>query len=83
MDKDSLLKFISLFGGMTITIPTADELKVVINALQVYDAVNFKDLPYKEAIKECVSPDTNIKDLDIVYQNICDTLSDYTFESRE
>ena len=35
LDKDNLLKLCEYFGGLTITIPTIDELENIINSLLV------------------------------------------------
>ena len=83
LDVDKLFEFLSLFGGMTITIPTADELEYVIQALKIYDAVNFKDVPLKIAIKEIATDEGSYKELEKIYIDISEVLSNYSFESRE
>ena len=39
LEKDSFVKFIKYFGGMTITVPTMEEFKDTIGLLLLYQAV--------------------------------------------
>lgn len=41
LDKDSVLTLFEYYGGMTITIPTIDELQTVIKAMNIYIDVTF------------------------------------------
>lgn len=40
LDRKSLMKLCSIFGGCTIKIPTIDQLKVYSSALLVYNLIN-------------------------------------------
>ena len=39
LDKNSLLNFCSIFGGITITVPTLDQLNLYTNTLLLYQKV--------------------------------------------
>ena len=44
LDKDNLLKLCEYFGGLTIKIPTVDELQSIIYALVLYQYVDIDGL---------------------------------------
>lgn len=51
LEKDSFIKFIKYFGGLTITIPTMEEFKETIGLLLLYQAVEIDKLPWKQALE--------------------------------
>ena len=44
LDKDSLLKLCSFYGGRTLTIPTIEELQKMLDSLLLYYKVRFEGL---------------------------------------
>lgn len=84
LDKDSLVKFLQYFGGMTITVPTIDDLQLVIDTLLLYQYINEEGLEFEEAmkiLKECNGPykvhDNEIK---TCYAKLVQILSKYDFK---
>lgn len=84
LDKDSLVKFFQYFGGMTITVPTIDDLQLVIDTLLLYQYINEEGLEFEEAmkiLKECNGPykvhDNEIK---TCYAKLVQILSKYDFK---
>ena len=53
LERNSFVKFIKYFGGMTITIPKEDEFKDVIQLILLYQAVEIDKLPWRKALAEC------------------------------
>lgn len=51
LEKDSFIKFIKYFGGLTITVPTMEEFKETIGLLLLYQAVEIDKLPWKQALE--------------------------------
>ena len=51
LDHDSLLKLCEYFGGLTIKIPTIEELESIVYSLVLYQYVNIEHMEYNEAIK--------------------------------
>ena len=79
VDKDSLLNLCHQFGGMTITIPTLDELNDVVDALLLYCYVNIehKDIDYSlSLLNRSADASENIRD---IYFKITSVISDYDF----
>lgn len=84
LDKNSLVKFFQYFGGMTITVPTIDDLQLVIDTLLLYQYINKEGLEFEEAmkiLKECNGPykvhDNEIKSC---YSKLVQILSKYDFK---
>lgn len=80
MDKDSLFNFLECFGGTTIRVPTVKELKVVVNALLLYELVNMEGIMMEEALKQITMKDFQIKDVLSVYSEISKILENYDFK---
>lgn len=52
LERESFIKFIKYFGGMTITVPTSEEFKEVIKLLLLYQAVEVDKLPWRKALDD-------------------------------
>ena len=52
VDSRSLTRMLAYFAGKTIKIPTTDELKILTNALLLYQKINIERETYAEAITE-------------------------------
>lgn len=55
LDKENFLKLCEYFGGMTVKIPTIDELDVLVKILMLYQYINIDGEKYEYALKllEC------------------------------
>jgi hypothetical protein len=51
LDKESFMKFIKYFGGMTITIPKLDEFKETLQLLLLYQAVEVDKMAWRDALE--------------------------------
>ena len=83
LDKESLLKFFQYFGGMTIKVPTIDDMQLIINTLLVYQYVNEDGLDFATAVdvvkdnnKMCKISTSAIRDC---YATISQVLNKYDF----
>lgn len=77
LDKDSLLKLCEYFGGMTIQIPTINELQSILYSLTLYQYINVENIPYELAIEKIGQPaGLNIKQIKADYIKICDIMKD-------
>ena len=50
LDKDNLLKLCEYFGGLTIKIPTIEELEEIVHSLLLYQYVNIDNMSFEEAL---------------------------------
>lgn len=82
LDKDNLMRLIRYFGGVTLTIPTAQELEQLTYSLLLYQYVNIEKLPYEEAIKKLGHSPIDLRIVKSNYLRLCDLLKNYEFKSR-
>lgn len=78
LDGDNLSKFLSYFGGMTITVPTLSDMRLLVQALLLYQYVNIEEGEFNEALKALADEFTEdqIKE---VYDKIVEVIKDYDF----
>lgn len=79
LDGENLNKFLTYFGGMTITVPRKEQLTLVVKALCLYQYVNLEGGDIEEGLKSIV---TNVEDKDevkVLYAKIIEVLSNYEF----
>lgn len=82
LDKSSMVKLCQVFGGLTIKIPTIEELEDISYALLLYEYVDVHKIDYDEAIKRVSNPNINTKLLKETYIKIKSLLADYDLFSR-
>lgn len=81
LDIDNLLNLLEYYGGMTITIPTKGELKIMIDALLLYDYVNVDGLSIEEAEKLLeIDNDVSIDEIVNAYFTVAKVLENYNFK---
>lgn len=79
-DRDNLLEFFEYFGGQTITIPTLKDLKLMINALLLYQYINIEGMPSAKAIRKLDLSEFKMQYVNDAYITICEVLSKYDFK---
>ena len=83
LDKDNMLKLCEYFGGLTIKIPTIDELEEIVYALVLYQHVNIDGMEYDEAVKLLGEKSSNLRNIKSGYLKVCEVLNNYEFNKRE
>ena len=83
LDKDNMLKLCEYFGGLTIKIPTIDELEEIVYALVLYQYVNIDGMEYDEAVKLLGEKSSNLRNIKSGYLKVCEVLNNYEFNKRE
>lgn len=83
VDKESLLKLLSVFEGMIIKIPRLSDLKTLVAALEVYQMVNVEGMEFKEAIKIVKTDEVFEGEIKQAYFKICSVLSEYSFTRED
>ncbi len=76
LDKESLFKLCSVYGGTTITVPTMTELKKMINVLLVYQKVH-EGMSFEKAYQEVDITVDGKKELFDRYQAFSEILEEY------
>ena len=77
LDKESLLQLCEYFGGLTIRVPTIDELESIINSLLVYQYVNIDNYSYEDAIKKIGFTSSQLRQVKKDYNKIVEILNNY------
>lgn len=83
LDKDSLLKLCEYFGGLTLKIPTIDELESIIYSLVLYQFVNIDEMDYDKAVKIIGHKSDKLRQIKKDYAKICEILDKYDFSRGE
>ena len=82
LDKESLLKLCEYFGGVTITIPTVEELEAIVYALVLYQKVDIDKIPFDKAIKIIGDSTESMKAVKLAYVQVKEVLSNYELTER-
>ena len=77
LDKESMLKLCEYFGGMTITIPTIEDLEYVILALLLYKYVDMENMPWEEAVRLFRDKGYSFVKIRNIYTDLYDVLKNY------
>ena len=81
LDKESLYKLCSTFGGCTLKIPTISELKTLTNVLLVYQYVNIDGFSFVKACEMLNVDVKNRKEVLKLYEKVMEIISSYDEET--
>lgn len=79
LDKNTLLKLCEYFGGLTLTIPTIEDLESLVYSLLLYQYVDIDHMKYEDAIKILGSESRNLRRIKSDYQKLQSILDQYSF----
>ena len=82
LDKDNLLKLCEYFGGITLTIPTIEELESIIHSLLLYQYVDIENMQYQDAIKLLDCDTESLRKVKSDYKKLVKILDKYSFNAR-
>ncbi len=82
LDKEPFLKLCEYFGGMTVRIPTIDEVENYVYALSLYHRVNICHEDYGKVIAEITKKCSSTAEVKNAYESLCNVLNKYTFLPR-
>lgn len=82
LDKKSLVKLCQIFGGVTLTVPTLNELEILTYSLLLYEYVDINNIPFDDAFKNLCKDNINSKSIKESYIKIKELLADYDISSR-
>ena len=81
LDKTNLINLCEYFGGLTITIPTIEELETLINALLLYKYIDIDKMLESEALA-LVRDTIDLKSTKRCYGKIRELLNNYSISAR-
>lgn len=79
LDKSNLLKLCKLFGGLTIKIPTIEELEMLCNGLLLYQKVDIEKHSLDSVLDRFDFSYCSKKELLELYKKIREVIKDYEF----
>lgn len=82
LDKNNFIKLCQYFGGMTIKIPTLDELQNLIQGLLLYQSVNIEKNNFDESLATLSNDKQILSAIKEVYIDLCKVLDNYKFFPR-
>lgn len=80
LDKDALLNLCEYFGGISIRIPTIEELESIINSLLLYQYINLDGYTYNEAVEKIGFDSFQKRKIKKDYNRVCSILSEYSLK---
>lgn len=81
LDKDNLLKFLEFFGGLTIKVPTIEDLENLVYGLLLYQQVDIEKTSYDDALNTIKLKCSNSDAVEDGYSVIKECLKNYNFNS--
>lgn len=81
LDKDSLLRLCEVYGGLTIKLPTIDELEKLLNALLIFQLVDIEKNNLQETLLKFKNKNEHIESIESDYLQMKELLSKYNFNS--
>lgn len=82
LDRKNLLKLCEYFGGTTITIPTIEELEILVYGLLLYQYINIEGIPEADALVMISREGLSQKAVKNSYLKIKKTLQNYDLSVR-
>lgn len=82
LDKDNMLKLCEYFGGLTLKIPTIEELEGILYSLVLYQQVQIEGHTYDEAVNLLGKRAGDMRKIKSDYDGLVKVLSEYQFEGR-
>lgn len=82
LDRKNLLKLCEYFGGTTITIPTIEELEILVYGLLLYQYINIEGIPEDDALVMISREGLGQKAVKNSYLKIKETLQNYDLSVR-
>ena len=79
LDKQSLLNLCEYFGGMTLKIPTIDELESLLNSMMIYQYVELEGMSYDEAVAKVGFDSCDLRKVKKDYLKLMKILDTYSF----
>lgn len=79
LDKTNLLRLCEYFGGLTLKIPTIDELEQIVHSLLLYQYVDIDNMSFEDALKLLGEKSADIRTIRKNYNKIKQILEGYTF----
>ena len=79
LDEENFLNLCEYFGGLTIKIPSINELKDIVDALLLYQYIDIDGMDYAAAIEKIGFQSHQLRHIKTIYTDIKSILKEYKF----
>lgn len=79
LDEENFLNLCEYFGGLTIKIPSINELKDIVDALLLYQYIDIDGMDYVAAIEKIGFQSHQLRHIKTIYTDIKSILKEYKF----
>ncbi len=79
LDEKNLLSLCEYFGGTTITIPTIEELELLLCALSVYKSIHIDNLTIEDSLTPYENHKFTVDEIKASYLHISNVMENYHF----
>ena len=83
LDRNSLPKLLTYYGGMTIKIPTLSEMRLLIEALTLYQYVQLEGGNLEKLLPIVCGTEFKVDDMLEAYLKICEVVGNLDFNRGE
>lgn len=82
LDEANFLNLCEYFGGLTIKIPTIQELRDLTDALMLYQLVDIEGMNYTAAIEKIGYAPSQMRHIKKIYKSMKSIMKDYKIETN-
>lgn len=82
LDEPNFLNLCEYFGGLTITIPTINEIKDIVDALLLYQYIDIDGVKYDDAVAKIGFDSSQLRHVKKIYKNIKNIIKEYNLNAR-
>jgi hypothetical protein len=79
LDEQNLLSLCEYFGGTTITIPTIEELELLLCGLSVFKSTSIDKLSLEDSLASYVNHKFSIDEIKTAYIQVANVMENYCF----
>lgn len=78
-NRETLTKFLTYYGGMTITLPTLRDLRLLLEAFTLYQYVNLENQSFEDGLRALCNADFTEDEIKQTYAKVAEVISNYEF----
>ena len=83
LDKESLLKLCEYYGGMTIKVPTIQDIEAIVYSLIIYQYVDIDGMSYDDAVKKLGYKSFDLRKIKTDYLSLKSVLKTFDFNREK
>ena len=77
LDRNTLLRLCTIFGGKTVKIPTIESVKIILKTLVIWQSINIDNLDFESACKKFEVSGKDKEEVISLYSLINEVVKEY------